>query len=253
MLTFVEEKYWLIELKIIDLIWLVKRIKHLIETFKHITIIYIDYVVNSFIIRQIKFINNNIDKLNMKLIRVSIYLFQFRLDVRYKFDKSHIIFDAFNRLSTNNYMFNDKNDVLDIENFHENMIDSKNDVTYVYNNDLIAISKKFKLKFQKDYRTNKISIKILIMFEQVCSWIFLKKNCVTLNFNRIRRFSRKRFWRQILLTLRREKVYFSWETANWLRVVKSRIHKSRFVTFEITHTLISNIIWIIRNYDEMLA
>ena len=167
MLTFIEKKYWFIELKMIDLIWLMKRIKHLIEAFKHVTIIYIDHVVNSFITRQIKFINSNVDKLNIKLIRVSIYLFQFRFDVRYKFDKSHIIFDALSRLSTNNCMLNDKNDVFDIENFHDNMINSKNDVTYVYNSDLITISKKFKLKFQKDYRIDKTWIKILIMFESL--------------------------------------------------------------------------------------
>ena len=52
---------------------------------------------------------------------------------------------------------------------------------------------------------------------------------------------------------RRKKVYFSWETANWFRVVKSKIHKFRSVTFEITHTLISSILWIIRDFDEMLA
>ena len=149
----------------IDLIWLMKRIKHLIKTFKYVTIIYIDYVVNSFITRQIKFISNNVDKLNIKLIRASIYLSQFRFDVRYKFDKSHIIFDALSRLSTNNCMFSDKNDVFDIENFHDDIIDSNNDVTYIYNNDLITISEKFKLKLQKNYRIDKTWIKILIMLE----------------------------------------------------------------------------------------
>ena len=175
MLTFVEEKYWFIELKMIDLIWLMKRIKHLIETFKHVTIIYIDYVVNSFITRQIKLIISNVNKLNMKLIRVSIYLSQFRLNVRYKLDKSHIIFDALSRLSINNCMFNDKNDVLDIENFHEDMIDSKNDVIYAYNSDLITMSKNFKLKFRQDYRFDKVWIKILTMFEFLNARLIKKK------------------------------------------------------------------------------
>ena len=175
MLTFVEKKYWFIELKMTDLIWLVKRIKHLIETFKHITIIYIDYIVNSFITRQIKLITNNVNKLNMKLIRVSIYLSQFRLNVRYKLDKSHIISDAFNRLSINNCMLSDKNDVLDIENFHEDMINSKNDVIYVYNSDLIAMSKNFMLKFRQDYRFDKVWIKILTMFESLNVRLVKKK------------------------------------------------------------------------------
>ena len=92
----------------------------------------------------------------MKLIRVSIYLFQFRLNVRYKFDKSHVIFDAFNRLFIKICMFNDKNDVFDIENFHENMINSKNDVIYVYNSDLITMFENFKLKFRQNYQFDKI-------------------------------------------------------------------------------------------------
>ena len=81
MLTSAEEKYWFTKLKMIDLIWLIKRIRRLIETFKHVIIIYTNHAVNSFITRQIKFTNNNIDKLNMKLIRTSIYFFQFRLNI----------------------------------------------------------------------------------------------------------------------------------------------------------------------------
>ena len=139
-----------------DLVWLVKRIKHLIEAFKHVTIIYIDHAVNSFIARQIKLITSSVNKLNMKLIRASVYLSQFRLDVRYKFDKSHIIFDAFSRLSISNCMSSDKDDVLDIENFHENMIDSENDVIYVYNSDLVAMFENFKLKLRQDYQSDKV-------------------------------------------------------------------------------------------------
>ena len=80
----------------------------------------------------------------MKLIRVSIYLSQFRLNVRYKSKKFHIILDAFNRLSTRNIMFNDKNNVFDIENFDNNIINSKNDNIYVFNKNLITIFDDFK-------------------------------------------------------------------------------------------------------------
>ena len=121
-----------------------KRIRYMIKTFKHIIIIYINHVVNSLITRQIKFINSNINKLNMKLIRVFIYLSQFLLNIRYKSKKFHIILDAFNRLSTRNIMFNDKNNVLDIENFHNNMIKSKNNDIYVFNKNLITIFDDFK-------------------------------------------------------------------------------------------------------------
>ena len=88
----------------------------------------------------------------MKLIRVFVYFSQFRLNIRYKFDKKHIISDAFNRLFIINRMFSDKNDVLNIENFHNVMIDSKNDFIYVYQSDLIAFSNDFKKRLQNEYR-----------------------------------------------------------------------------------------------------
>ena len=132
MFTSTEEKYWFTKLKMIDLIWLIKRIRHLIETFKHVIIIYTNHAVNLFITRQIKFTNNSVDKLNMKLIRTSIYFFQFRLNIRYKSNKKHIISNVFNRLLITNRMSSDKNDVLNIENFHTIMINSENDFTYVY-------------------------------------------------------------------------------------------------------------------------
>ena len=91
----------------------------------------------------------------MKFVRVFVYLFQFRFNVRYKLKKFHIIFDVFNRLFINNRMSNDKNDVFNIENFYIDMTNSKNDVIYIYNKTLIIISNDFKKKLQKNYRINK--------------------------------------------------------------------------------------------------
>ena len=49
--------------------------------------IYINHFVIINIIKQIKLSFFNIDKLNLKLIRTFIYLFQFRFNVRHKFGK----------------------------------------------------------------------------------------------------------------------------------------------------------------------
>ena len=86
----------------------------------------------------------------MKLIRAFVYLFQYQLNIRYKSNKKHIISNVFNQLFIINRMFNDKNDVLNIENFHNAMIDSKNDFIYVYQNNLIALSNDFKKRMQKN-------------------------------------------------------------------------------------------------------
>ena len=53
-------------------------------------------------------------------------------------------------------MSSDKNDVLNIENFHTIMINSKNDFTYVYQNDLIVVSNDFKKRLQVVYRKNSV-------------------------------------------------------------------------------------------------
>ena len=82
LLNSAEIRYWSTELKMIGLVWIIKRVRHIIETiFK--TIIYTDHVVNFSIVRQITFNFNNIDKLNLRLIRAFTYLSQFQLNVRY--------------------------------------------------------------------------------------------------------------------------------------------------------------------------
>ena len=46
-----ETKYWLIELKMIELMWIVKRTRHMIESAKRITVIFTDHVANAFIVK----------------------------------------------------------------------------------------------------------------------------------------------------------------------------------------------------------
>ena len=48
-------------------------------------------------------------------------------------------------------MLNDIKNVLDIENFHNNIVDFENNLIYVKNNKLIIISFEFKQKLQNDY------------------------------------------------------------------------------------------------------
>ena len=63
----------------------------MIEIASYIIIIFMNHVVNFFIIQQIIIILNNIDKLNLRSIRAFIYLSQFRLNVKYQLKKRHII------------------------------------------------------------------------------------------------------------------------------------------------------------------
>ena len=60
-----------------------KRVRHLIEVFRYFIIVFTDHAVNIDIAKQITFLFNNTNKLNFRLMRISIYFFQFRFDVRY--------------------------------------------------------------------------------------------------------------------------------------------------------------------------
>ena len=59
----------------------------MIKAVNKITIVFIDYATNSVIVDQIKLIFNNIDKLNLKLIKIFIYLSQFNLKIKYRSKK----------------------------------------------------------------------------------------------------------------------------------------------------------------------
>ena len=99
-LFFTKERYWFIELKMIVISWTIQKLRIIIFNSKHFIVLYIDHVTNSIIVNQTKLIFNSIDKLNMKLVRAFMYLFQFQLKIYYRFDKFNLILDAFNRLSS---------------------------------------------------------------------------------------------------------------------------------------------------------
>ena len=107
-----EKNYWLIKLKITDIVWIIKKIKHMIESIEMSSIIiYIDYNAVVSILRQTTFITFNINKLNLKLVKASQYLFEFNLFIRHKIDKFNIIFDILFKLQID-VTFIEKIDVL---------------------------------------------------------------------------------------------------------------------------------------------
>ena len=69
---------------------------------KHITIVFINYIINISIVKQTTLINNNTNKLNFRLIKTFIYLFQFKLNIKYRFDKKHVISNVLSRFSFDN-------------------------------------------------------------------------------------------------------------------------------------------------------
>ena len=94
MLSEIETKYWFIELKMCDFVWIVCRIRYIIETIKNIIVMFTNHAINIFIVKQITMNSNNTNKLNLRFVRVSIDLSQFRLEMKYK-SKKITLFSTF--------------------------------------------------------------------------------------------------------------------------------------------------------------
>ena len=135
---------------------MIYRIRHIIKTFQYVTIIFIDHVVNVSIIKQTTLLFNNINKLNFRLIQTSIYLFQFRFDIRYRFNKKHVISNVFFRLSTNKIFFNNESN-LNLKSYHS---DLKNffvcDRQFAYYESLISMSSNFRQRLIDNYFKKKV-------------------------------------------------------------------------------------------------
>ena len=131
---------------------MLKKIRHLIESFVIITIIYIDHDVALNLIKQIIFIISFIDKLNLRLIRASNYIQWFDLKIRHKSNKMHIVSDALSRLI--NFNINSKK-----------FIDEKKlNVLFIIN--LINMKNIFRKKLLKNYFNDSTWKKIVALLNQ---------------------------------------------------------------------------------------
>ena len=90
-----ETQYWLTELEVIDLIWLVQKIHHMLKSAENSTIVYTDYFITLNIVCQFSWISTTlIDKINLQLVCISEYLQRFCLNVWHKADKINIVSDT---------------------------------------------------------------------------------------------------------------------------------------------------------------
>ena len=157
MLSEIETKYWSTELEMCDLVWIVRRVRHMIETIKNIIVVFTNHVVNTFIAKQTTMNSSNTDKLNLRLVRAFVYLSQFRLKMKYKSKKDHVVSNALSRLTSDNEQIdrNSKNR-LDLNTYHEKIIDFSNNFDcYALQETLIAMSKNLKKEIKNEYQRKK--------------------------------------------------------------------------------------------------
>ena len=147
----VESRYWLIEFEVVGLIWTIRKIRHFIDNSFHITIIYTNHFAIVSIVKQINLSSLSIDKLNLRLIKASQYLSQFKLNIRHKPDKQHIVLDALFKLMSD----------LIIEKgmpiFEKGIFDE----IYIFNRFLIEITPEYKKDLRSAYLLEPFWIKII--------------------------------------------------------------------------------------------
>ena len=68
LLTNAETHYWLTELKIAELVWVIKKVHHIVKIITKIIIVYTDYSVTLIIVHQSSLLITSVEKLNLYLV-----------------------------------------------------------------------------------------------------------------------------------------------------------------------------------------
>ena len=143
-----EQRYWPTELEMAGLVWVITKTHSMIRSSDHPTIVYTDHGATPSIASQTKLTTSSTDKANLRLVRASTYLSQFRLDIRHKPGKAHIVPDALSRLPSRNT--GDENiDSLDI--FHTSTEDGE---AFAFNGSLIEVSEVFRKRLIQGYEND---------------------------------------------------------------------------------------------------
>jgi hypothetical protein len=156
-LTSTKKNYWSIELKTTELIWIIKKVKHLIQFFEKSIIIQTNHAAIFDICKQTSIINTNfVMKMNLRLMRIFQFLSQFsNLKIRHKFEKYHLISDALLRLQS----LNKENLSNDHAQLNKLFVD--HNVIHAYNTTLTKLSSKFRKRIIDDYFKNELWKKII--------------------------------------------------------------------------------------------
>lgn len=158
LLNAAESRYWPTELEMAGLVWVIKRVRHMVEASSESTVVFTDHAANPSIVRQTTLSSSSTDKLNLRLVRASTYLSQFRLDVKYRPGKLHVIPDALSRLPAAKSSAEadlDGPGTLDLETYHSGITDPEPDWVYSYQGTLVAMTPEFWNKIFDGYTKEK--------------------------------------------------------------------------------------------------
>ena len=163
MLTAAEKNYWSTELEIAGFVWTIKKVRHLIESSMHSVVIQIDYSAILNIMRQSSITSTTSTmRMNIRLVRASQFLRQFRLDVRHKPNKEHIVSDVLSRLANSKSMLPEDHSKLDVLYACAtqavscgNVSSSDNVSLYAYSATIVEMNKAFRRRLVLDYQSDR--------------------------------------------------------------------------------------------------
>ena len=161
LLTFVETRYWFIEFELAELIWIFKKIRHMIESSSIFIVIYIDHDAALKIVKQITFTTLSTNKLNLRLIKAFDYMQRFNLKIRHKFEVQHVILDVFSRFASFNIE-------IQLQNYENEF-----DVLFIVI--LIEMNNDFRFRILKSYQKNSSWKKIVDLLNKKNNFRFKNK------------------------------------------------------------------------------
>lgn len=142
-LTAAKTWYWPTELEMAGLVWVIQKLQVLIIDSNHKVTVFTDHGANPSITQQIKLATTDTIKQNLCLVKVSMFLQEFNLNVLHKPDKTHTMPDALSCLPSSNQIDNDL-EALDINDLH------------TYAGLIITMSENFTVHLWQAYRKDKL-------------------------------------------------------------------------------------------------
>ena len=149
--------YWFTKLKIVCLVWTIKKIYHMINEFLADIMIWTDHSATIQIMKQMTLISFFTNKLNLCLVRISQYCFQFHLNIQHQSDWLNIVLNTLSCLL--NKIVNSKN-----QSFEDTFENINNEI-HIYHITVIEMLSDFQNKIKKVYLKDKKWKKII---QQLC-------------------------------------------------------------------------------------
>ena len=142
LLTSAEKNYWPTKLEIAEFVWVLKKIRHIIESSQHPIMIQTDHSAILDIIKQNSIVSTTSTmRINVRLVRASQFLRQFNLEVRHKPKKEYIISDALSRLASVNHG-------------QESEIPQYSELDVLFTCSLVEMSDDFRHRLVKGYKSD---------------------------------------------------------------------------------------------------